>query len=138
MLNHSIVMGRIGQDLELKSTPNGTEVLSFNLAVQRSYNKDVTDWISIVAWKGTATTIAKHFKKGDMICVEGSIQTRNYDDKDGKKVYITEIVAEKIHFVNGKKETTTPNNATTNSNTTVVPDADNFVVIPDEEDLPFN
>ena len=128
-------MGRIGQDLELKVTPSGTEVVSFNLAVPRNYNKDITDWISIVAWKGTATTIAKHFKKGDTICVEGNIQTRNYDDKDGKKVYVTEVVVEKIHFVTSKKEASSEENTDT---TNGLPDTDGFVVIPDEEDLPFN
>lgn len=134
MLNHSVLMGRIGQELELKSTPSGTEVVSFNLAVPRNYNKDITDWISVVAWKGTATTIAKHFKKGDTICVEGNIQTRNYDDKDGKKVYVTEVVVEKIHFVTGKKEASAEENTNT---TDGLPDADAFEVVPDEEELPF-
>ena len=134
MLNHSVLLGRIGQNIELKTTPKGTEVVSFNLAVQRNYSKDVTDWITVVAWKGTATTIAKYFQKGDLICVEGSIQTRNYDDKDGKKVYITEVVAEKVHFVNGKSEL----NNTSGNNTTFNTDADDFLPIGDDADLPFN
>ena len=137
MLNHTVLMGRIGQNPELKSTPNGTEVVSLSLAVQRNYNKDVTDWINIVAWKGTATTIANYFKKGDLICVEGSIQTRNYDDKDGKKVYVTEVLVEKIHFVNGKGET---NAETSNADSTVAtPNTDDFIPLSadDESDLPF-
>lgn len=134
MLNHTVLMGRIGQDLELKSTPSGTEVVSFNLAVPRNYNKEITDWISVVAWKGTATTIAKHFRKGDTICVEGNIQTRNYDDKDGKKVYVTEVVVEKIHFVTVKKEASAGENTGTTND---VPDTDAFEVVPDEENLPF-
>ena len=134
MLNHTVLMGRIGQDLELKSTPSGTEVVSFNLAVPRNYNKEITDWISVVAWKGTATTIAKHFKKGDTICVEGNIQTRNYDDKDGKKVYVTEVVVEKIHFVTGKKEVSAEE---TTDTTDGLPDAEAFEVVPNGEDLPF-
>ena len=138
MLNHTVLMGRIGQNPELKSTPSGTEVVSLSLAVQRNYNKDVTDWVNIVAWKGTATTIANYFKKGDLLCVEGSIQTRNYDDKDGKKVYVTEVLVEKIHFVNGKGETNNTPSATTNT-TVATPNTDDFVPITadDESDLPF-
>lgn len=104
MLNHSVIMGRIGQSPELKTTANGTEVVTISVAVPRSYNKEITDWISVVAWKGTATLIAKYFNKGDLICIEGSIQTRDYDDKDGKKVYVTEIVAERVHFVGDKSK----------------------------------
>lgn len=137
MLNHTVLMGRIGQEIELKTTQNGTEVVTFSLAVQRSYNKEITDWINVVAWKGTASLVAKYFKKGDMICVEGNIQTRNYDDKDGKKVYITEVIVEKVHFVGGKQEatetntsagTTTPQNQVSNND---------FIPIDTDDDLPF-
>ena len=140
MLNHSVLMGRIGQELTLKNTPSGAEVVSFSLAVQRDYNKDVTDWINIVAWKGTATTIAKHFKKGDLICIEGSIQTSNYEDKNGNKVYKVEVIASKVHFINGKSEpNATPSNTTTTVNTAdVTPMVDDFVLLPaDDDDLPF-
>ena len=135
MLNHTVLMGRIGQNPELKSTPNGTEVVSLSLAVQRNYNKDVTDWINIVAWKGTATLISKHFQKGDMICIEGNIQTRDYDDKDGKKVYVTEVIAERVHFVTGKREA----NATTDTDTnTFAEDTnDDFVPLGGGDDLPW-
>jgi single-strand DNA-binding protein len=100
--------------------------------VQRNYNKDITDWITIVAWKSTATFISKHFKKGDMICIEGSIQTRDYEDKDGKKVYITEVVAERVHFANNKREAN--HTATSTADT----DDDEFVLLDDDMDLPFN
>ena len=140
MLNYSVLLGRIGQELTLKQTPNGAEVVSFNLAVERNYNKDITDWISVVAWKGTAKIISQYFKKGDMICIEGSIQTRNYDDKDGKKVYVTEIVADKVHFVNSKGDTT-PNTTTPVANTSVNTNpfsADGFTPVGnDSVDLPF-
>ncbi len=144
MLNSVILIGRIGQELTLKTTPNGTEVVSFSLAVQRNYNKEVTDWITIVAWRGTASLIAKYFNKGNMICIEGNIQTRNYDDKDGKKVYITEVVAEKVHFVNEKREpntsTATSTNSfaenTTNTNAFASNIDDDFVPV-EVEDLPF-
>ena len=141
MLNHSVLQGRIGQDLELKTTANGTEVISFKLAVQRNYNKELTDWIPIVAWKGTATVIAKHFQKGDMICIEGNIQTRDYEDKDGKKVYITEVVAERIHFISDRRKDNTDTADQKKSDDIF----DNpifanggFMPIGDADDLPFN
>ena len=136
MLNHSVLQGRIGQELTLKTTQSGTEVLAFSLGVQRDYNKEITDWINIVAWKGTASLIAKYFKKGDMICIEGNIQTRNYDDKDGKKVYITEVIAEKVHFVGGKSETSVT--TSTNTTTTAVPEqsGDDFIQV-DDDAMPF-
>ena len=133
MLNHTELMGRIGTEIELRTTNNGTDVVAFRLAVPRNYNKDVTDWINVVAWKGTATLISKHFQKGDMICIEGSIQTRDYDDKDGKKVYITEVIAERVHFVTGKREA----NATTDTNTFTEDTSDNFVPVEDGDGLPW-
>ena len=139
MLNHTVLIGRIGQELELKTTPSGAEVVSFSLAVQRDYNKDVTDWITIVAWKGTATTIAKHFKKGDLICIEGNIQTSNYEDKNGNKVYKVEVIASRVHFINGKSESNaTQSNTNADTNATVVaPAEDDFVILADDDDLPF-
>ena len=139
MLNHTVLIGRIGNEITLKATNSGTEVVSFSLAVQRNYSKDTTDWITVVAWKGTATTIANYFKKGDTICIEGSIQTRNYDDKDGKKVYITEVVAEKVHFVTSKKEATANTETNTSSDNPAFSDVDDFMPIADDDiDLPFN
>ena len=133
MLNHSVLQGRIWQELTLNTTQSGTEVLAFSLGVPRNYNKEITDWINIVAWKGTASLIAKHFKKGDMICIEGNMQTRNYDDKDGKKVYVTEVIAEKVHFIGGKSKTS----ATPNSNTTTTAVSgqsnDDFIQVNDDE-----
>ena len=135
MLNHTELLGRIGTEIELRTTNNGTDVVTFRLAVQRNYDKDTTDWITVVAWRATATFISKYFKKGDMICVEGSIQTRDYEDKDGKKVYITEVVAERVHFCSNKQETTTTNTADTNAFADDV--NDDFLPVDDFDDLPF-
>ena len=136
MLNHTALIGRIGKEIELRTTNNGTDVATFSLAVQRNYNKDITDWINIVAWKGTATLISKHFKKGDLICIEGSIQTRDYEDKEGKKVYVTEVVADKVHFVTGKREANNPapNTANTFGDDT---SSDDFMPLDIDDDLPF-
>ena len=133
MLNHTVLLGRIGQEIELRTTNNGTDVVAFRLAVPRNFNKDATDWINVVAWKGTATLISKHFQKGDLICIEGSIQTRDYDDKDGKKVYVTEVIAERVHFVTGKREA----NANTDTNTFTEDTNDDFVPLDSGDDLPF-
>ena len=148
MLNHSVLQGRIGQELELKTTANGTEVISFSLAVPRNYNKEITDWITIVAWKGTATMIAKYFGKGDLICIEGSIQTQSYEDKNGNKVNKTEVVAERVHFVGDKSK---DNANTTTSTPTATNDQasddifsnpvfanDGFMPVDSDDSLPFN
>ena len=103
--------------------------------MQRNYDKDTTDWITVVAWRTTATFVSKHFKKGDMICVEGSIQTRDYEDKDGKKVYITEVVAERVHFGANKREETSETN--TDTNTFTENTNDNFVPVESGDDLPW-
>lgn len=136
MLNHVTLLGRIGQEIELRTTNNGTDVVTFRLAVQRNYDKDTTDWITVVAWRTTATFISKYFKKGDMICVEGSIQTRDYEDKDGKKVYITEVVAERVHFCSNKQEATATTTADTN--TFANDTADDFIPVEDDVKMPWD
>ena len=108
MLNKVILMGRITQDLELKQTQNGTAVLSFNIAVERNYapqgEERQTDFISCVAWKKTAEFIYKYFAKGRMIAIEGNIQTRNYDDKNGVKHYVTEVVVDNVSFTGEQRD----------------------------------
>lgn len=105
MLNKAILMGRLVAEPELKHTPNNVPVLSITIAVDRSYSKDgrrETDFIDIVAWRGTAEFIAKYFRKGQMIAISGSIQTRNWEDKNGSKRKSTEVVADEAHFCGGK------------------------------------
>jgi len=108
MLNRVILQGRLGADPIVKQTPQGTSVVSVNIAVDRDYTpkgqEKQTDWIAITAWKGTADFIGKYFAKGDKILVEGRIQTRNYTDKDGKKVYVTEVVVDGVNFCENKKD----------------------------------
>ena len=95
MLNRVILMGRITQDLDLRQTPNGTPVLTFNVAVDRGYAKQgedrQTDFITCVAWQKTAEFISRYFGKGRMIAIEGNLRTRTYDDKNGSKHYVTEV-----------------------------------------------
>ncbi|MCH5323988.1 MAG: single-stranded DNA-binding protein [Eubacterium sp.] len=108
MYNKVILMGRIANDLELKSTQNGASVLSFRLAVDRRYQPDpndhLTDFFNIVAWRNNAEFISKYFSKGRMIHIDGELQTRTYDDKDGKTVYVTEVLVDRVSFTGDKSE----------------------------------
>lgn len=108
MLNKVILMGRLTAEPELKQTPSGVAVTSFTLAVERNYtpkgSEKQTDFINIVAWRHTAEFISKCFTKGQLVAVDGSLQVRNYDDKDGNKRYITEVVAEQVYFAESKKK----------------------------------
>ena len=108
MINNVSLTGRLTRDPELKYT-NGsnTPVLSFTLAVNRNFkNKrgDVeADFINCVAWNKAAENISNYFQKGSLIGIEGSIQTRTYDDKDGKRVYLTEVYVKTFSFLGAKK-----------------------------------
>ena len=103
MLNKAQLLGRLIATPELKTTTNGISVTQFRIAVQRNFkNKSGTydsDFLNVVAWRGTAQLVCKYFDKGDLIVVEGSIQSRSYVDKDGNKRTAVEILADGIHFV---------------------------------------
>ena len=107
MLNRAILMGRLAADPELRQTPSGVSVTSFRIAVNRTYNRDITDWIDIVAWRQQADFVCKYFHKGSMIIVEGSIQTRNYEDKNGNRRTAVEVVADQVHFAESKNAQST-------------------------------
>lgn len=104
-MNSVILIGRIGNDLELKKTPSGKSVINFSLAVNKfsKGEEKSVDWINCQAWNQTADLMYQYLGKGSLIGVEGRIQTRNYDDKDGKKVYITEVVVDRVEFLEGRK-----------------------------------
>lgn len=111
MFNLTVLSGRLTQDPELKNTLSGLPVTSFTIAVERKTKNEAgereTDFINIVAWRKTAELIIKWFKKGDMIGIEGSIQTRKYTDKQGNNRTAFEVVANNIQFMNNKKEDNT-------------------------------
>ena len=102
-MNNVSLLGRVVRDIELKYTGNGTAVANFTIAVDRRFkNADGeydTDFINIVVWRQSAEFVSKYFKKGSPIAVEGSIQTRNYENSEGRKVYVTEVVADNVGFV---------------------------------------
>lgn len=105
-MNRIMLMGRIANDLELKTTPNGTTVCSFRLAVDRNYQKKgedkVIDFFNVVAWRQTAEFVTRYFAKGRMILVEGEMQTRSYTDKNGNNATWHEVVAGNVYFTREK------------------------------------
>ena len=107
-MNKTILMGRLTKDPDTRYTQTtNTQVTSFTLAVNRSFAKDgeqQADFINIVAWNKTAEFVSKYFRKGQQVGVIGRIQTRNYDDEQGTKHYITEVIAEEVYFADSKKE----------------------------------
>jgi len=149
-VNVVILMGRLTVDPELKHTPNDIPVTSFAIAVNRKFSKSgeerQTDFINIVAWRNTAEFICKYFKKGQMIAIEGSIQTRSYQDKDGNKRKAFEVVASNVYFTESKKDgnysSSEPSvKSTPKSNMEFTPYAsgedDDFQTIESDDDLPF-
>lgn len=105
-MNKWIGMGRLTKDPELKYTSSNKAVASFTLAVNRRFKQDgqpEADFINIVAWNKTAEFCAKYFTKGSQVAVVGRIQTRTWDDSEGKKHYVTEIVADEAYFADSKK-----------------------------------
>ena len=137
MLNRVILMGRITHDLELKQTQSGNAVLSFTIAVERNYalqgQERQTDFISCVAWKKTAEFINNYFAKGRMIAIEGNLQTRTYDDKNGTKHYVTEVVVDSVSFTGETKQ----QSGQTHETAEPIGNPDDFEVVISDNDPPF-
>ncbi len=141
MLNCAIIMGRLTADPELRTTSNGLSVTSFSVAVDRRFTRSgeekQTDFINVVAWRQTADFVSKYFQKGSMIAVQGSIQTRSYEDKNGNKRTAVEIVADNVSFCGSKAE------SGTGGMRAAVPAAyqnagsEDFSELAGEDDLPF-
>jgi len=129
MLNQITLLGRLTKDVELRKTPNDTSVASFTIAVDRDFqsggSERQADFIPVVAWKNNAEFVSKWFSKGSLICLSGSLQMRNWEDKQGNKRVTAEVLMERCWFAGSKSEKATQN-----------PAAD-FTELPDEEDLPF-
>ena len=106
MFNLVVLTGRLTNDVELKVTTSGISVCNFTIAVDRAYKKGEekqTDFLNVVCWRTTAEFVSKWFKKGSLIGIEGSIQTRKYQDKDGNNRTAFEIVANNVHFIESKR-----------------------------------
>ena len=106
MLNVVAIMGRLTRDPELKTTQSGVNVCRFSIACDRSFARQgeerKADFIDVTAWRQTAEFVSKHFQKGSMIAVEGSLQTRQYQDKSGNNRTSTEVLASQVSFCGGK------------------------------------
>lgn len=141
MFNLVVLTGRLTADPELRYTSNNIPVTSFSIAVNRRYKageESQADFINIVAWRQTAEFVTKYFKKGSMIGIEGSIQTRKYVDKDtGKNRTAFEVIANNVQFVesrrDGAADTAGAAPAPSFNNT----DSNDFSVIAADDDLPF-
>ena len=122
MLNHIVLMGRLTRDPELRRTGSGIAVASFSLAVDRDFGSSAnngekeTDFIDIVAWRNTAEFVSKYFSKGRLIGIDGSIQTRNYEDKNGNKRTATEIVTDNVFFTGARSSNAGSGNGGSYSN----------------------
>jgi single-strand DNA-binding protein len=144
MLNRIVLIGRLTRDPELRYTPSGVAVCTFTLAVDRPYtNQDGergTDFINIVTWRGLAETCARYLKKGRLTGLEGRLQIRNYETTDGRRVYVAEVVADLVRFLEAKEKSAvaTANESNFEPPFDDDPFADDGVPIDiAEEDLPF-
>jgi len=155
MFNKAILIGRLVADPELRQTPNGVSVCTFRIAVDRSYSsKDgerQADFLDIVAWRERAEFVSRYFNKGKLILVEGSIQARNYTDKNDQKRTAVEVIAENLRFVGSKSEnqgggaSALPSDSDVPSSRGQYPaqtsyssgSAEDFAEIEDDGDLPF-
>ena len=157
MLNIVAIMGRLVADPELRTTTQGNSVCSFRIACDRSYvqqgQERQADFIDIVAWRQQAEFVSKYFQKGSMIAVEGSLQTRQYQDKQGNKRTAVEVVANNISFAGAKRQDGQSVPSYEQQTTSHVQQAkaaqnalqpaytqgsmDDFAVINDDDDLPF-
>ena len=106
MLNKVILIGRTTRDVDFRRTTTGTPVATFTLALDNRFvlkdGKPTTDFINCIAWNKTAETMDKYVKKGMLIAVEGRLQTRNYENKDGNKVYVTEVVCDNMRMLESR------------------------------------
>lgn len=134
MINSVVLMGRLTYEPELRSTASGLSVITFQIACERSYAKPnenrAVDFIDITAWRQTAEFVSRYFHKGDMIALEGSIQTDSYTDKDGNRRKSVTVKADNVSFCGSKQEN--------NYNPAFAPPADNSDIEEiTDDDLPF-
>ncbi|MDE6954396.1 MAG: single-stranded DNA-binding protein, partial [Oscillospiraceae bacterium] len=109
MLNHIVIMGRLARDPELRHTQSGTPVATFRLAVDRDFKdkntgERQTDWIDVVAWRGTGEFVSRYFSRGRMAVVEGRLQMREWTDKEGNRRTAAEVVADSVYFGDSKRD----------------------------------
>lgn len=135
MINRVVLVGRLTKDPTLRYTSNGTAVVNFTLAVNRTFKnsqgEQEADFINCQAWRTTAENVANYLKKGSLVGVDGRIQTRSYENNEGKRVFVTEVVADSVQFLD------TRSSQQTSSNPFPVDKKPIEIIEINEEDLPF-
>lgn len=147
MLNVVAIMGRLARDPELRQTNSGKNVCAFRIACDRGRKdpngQSVADWLDVTAWEKTAEFVCRYFQKGSLIVVDGRLQTRKYQDKNGQTRTATEIVAQNVNFAGGKEstrpaaESPAQRPAATSQRAQAELGADYATIDDDEGDLPF-
>ena len=144
MLNRALLVGRLTRDPELRRTSNGKAVTSFNLAVERNFKSDdqEADLINCVCWGKIAENTERYCSKGSMVSVDGRIQTRNYDNNQGQKVYVTEVIANSVQFINTKRDSNTATAAPQPQSNSYVPNEpiqqfEDEGLVMEEDDIQF-
>ncbi|MDD2374552.1 MAG: single-strand DNA-binding protein [Clostridiales bacterium] len=146
-MNKAILMGRLTRDPEMRTTPNQVNVCTFTIAVDRRFKsangERQADFIPVVAWRQQADFVGRYFRKGSRIVVVGSIQTRNWEDQEGKKRTTTEVIADEIYFGDSKKGDSYAGGDTHESAPSATKSSDNgndgFFPAPDDDtSLPFD
>ena len=139
-MNKVFLIGRLTRNPELRYSSSNAAIVNFSIAIDRQYTNTQgqreTDFINIVAFQKQAENIKKYVSKGSLVAVDGRIQTRNYEDKDGKRVYVTEVVADKLQFLDNKRKDkeSLPKDDKTIINNEVFSDFDTQIQI-DETDI---
>ena len=137
MINKMILHARFTEDVDLRTTQNDNSVASFTIAWSEKYGQtEQTLFLNCVAWNNQAEFISKYFKKGDMVVVEGKLTTRSYEDGNGDKKYVTELIVEKAHFC-GNKQDSKSQQVAGDLNTYSSGTDEDFKSTSDDEDLPF-
>lgn len=139
MINRICLVGRLTKDVDLRYTPSGVPIATFTLAVNRTFKQENgpdADFINIVVWRKPAENAANYLKKGSLAGVDGRLQTRNYEGQDGKRVYVTEVVAESVQFLDSKPRNEEQQPPTRRNEPPKVND-DPFATEINPDDLPF-
>lgn len=145
-MNSIILLGRTTSAIELKQTSTGKTVATFSLAVKRPFTKDTTDFHNVVVWDKLAETMSNYVNKGSLICISGYIQNRSWEDSNGNKRYVTEVVAREFEFCEAKKDFES-NNTSQGTNGSVgrseasynpyLNNSNNFEPVGSDDTLPF-
>jgi single-strand DNA-binding protein len=142
MLNRVILIGRLTRDPELRYTPAGVAVTQFTLAIDRPFSggqgkEKEADFINIVTWRQLAETCASYLRKGRLTAVEGRIQVRNYDNSEGRKVYVTEVIADNVRFLESNKSDSSSNQSQNQRQSQDPFQDDGKPIDISDDDLPF-